>query len=312
MSTQPQNPATSKPSAYPGSIAVFSEKIDHRDVVFAEHINSLQAEVVALQRFLGVMSDYPPSLQSSTFGQYLAALKASLDEVTATATGVKTSLEAFERTVSSTYLTKDDGVTKDAMNGAIKTALAGLDWNTDIQEALSKFKIDYIVPLYHWKTKVDGFLETLFDFRDFLLTPTEFTKALSQLPGNFKTLSENFDKLSKDYDKHKNSTHDGDAEVRYKRIVFTTKAAHDKGWTFERTLRFRKTFERPGVALALAQTYGYNADAFHVWVKEFKDRESFTIKARALEDIPKGREIHVLVVGVANSDPLNPERNDVD
>lgn len=38
---------------YPGNVAVFSTKVDLKDTVFAEHVNSLQDEITSTQRALG-------------------------------------------------------------------------------------------------------------------------------------------------------------------------------------------------------------------------------------------------------------------
>lgn len=61
-------------AAYPNSVASFTEKFDLVDIVFAAHINALQAEVVALETILGTV----PQGTASTVKARIQTLEASI------------------------------------------------------------------------------------------------------------------------------------------------------------------------------------------------------------------------------------------
>lgn len=281
MTSQP----ISKPARYPQNIVAFTEKVDRFDVVFAEHVNSLQAEVVALERFLGVLSEYPTNVQSSSLGSYLADLQAAVALNTASVASVTANLTAFMTTVAQTYRTIASSYSQDDVDGLF----AALDWQTDIDNS-----INYALQEYQ-KNVMGPLLGRVANLESRALGWDTAKTEAQKLSGIQKEITAN----QRLFDLHLASYHDDGTEMRFKKIILELAVNRQAGWEFERTLGFVRKFDRPGTAYAIAQTYGPNADEVQVWITHQGSKE-FTLRGKALKALPAGRKVRVLIIGVAN------------
>ena len=99
------------PAVYPEGVKSFTTKVDFTDIVVAEHINTLQQEVVALQATVGIL----PNVFSGTVG--------SFDTNTVTFATLKDRIANLEKGIVSDvhpqYLKKAGGETIQASNATV-------------------------------------------------------------------------------------------------------------------------------------------------------------------------------------------------